>query len=68
MPALDSAERTGVLVVRVWVERPPGAGLRARISAQRLDDGERTTFAAHTVEAIVDVVRRWLDEFAAESV
>ena len=54
--------------MRVWVERPPGAGLRARISAQRLDDGERTTFAAHTVDAIVDVVRHWLDEFVAESV
>ena len=66
MPAREAAERTGVIVVRVWIEQPPGPGLRARISAQRLHDDERTTYAVHTVESVVEVVRRWLEAFVAD--
>jgi hypothetical protein len=65
MGAPEAAERTGVLVVRVWIERPPGTGLRARITAQELDNGEQATTVASTVDAILDVVRQWLEAFVA---
>jgi hypothetical protein len=65
MGAPEAVERTGVLVVRVWIERPPGTGLRARITAQGLDDGEQTTTAASTVDTILEVVRHWLEAFVS---
>jgi hypothetical protein len=63
-----SRERTGVLVLRVWIE--PGArdddGLRARITAEHdLGSGERVTKTAATVEATIAIVRDWVETFAA---
>ena len=63
MAASNAAERIGVVVVRVWIEQPPGTGLRARITAQELGDGEQTSKAAKSIDAIVDNVRAWLEEF-----
>ena len=58
------SERTGVLVIRAWIEGEPRS-LRLRIT-RTLDissrDEESTTAAS--VEEACDVVRRWLEEFA----
>ena len=57
------ADRTGVLVVRVWIENGQ-ALLRARITG-RLDvgrDDEMTTVVAGA-QAAAAAVGRWLDEF-----
>ncbi len=56
-------ERTGVLVVRAWIER--GSGLRARITST-LDVSRRenrSAEAARTPEEIQAAVGRWLDAF-----
>jgi hypothetical protein len=59
-----SSERTGVLIIRAWVEGDPPT-LRLRIT--RTDDltasDEESTVTA-SVEEAVDVVRRWLEGFA----
>jgi hypothetical protein len=58
-------ERTGVLVVRAWIEGDPPQ-LKARIT-QTTDVATRepVSSAASTAEQIYDAVRRWLEEFEA---
>jgi len=59
-------ERTGVLVLRVWVERDGDDGLRARITTEsELGSGERTSVGAVTAEQIVGYVSGWLEDFVA---
>jgi hypothetical protein len=59
-------ERTGVIVVRVWLEAGADDGLRARITAVRdLESEEVDNAAASSVEEIVDVVQRFVESFAA---
>jgi len=59
-------ERTGVLVVRVWVEVGSPSGVRARITeTSDLEEGERSSTVAGSVEEIVAIVSEWLDAFAA---
>lgn len=60
-------ERTGVLVVRVWVEGDPTTGLRARIT-RNVDVGKRDdeVTVASTVEDIEATVRSWLAEFTGD--
>ena len=70
MRAVPVGERTGVLVLRVWFEPSAraGEGLRARITAEeQLGSGERTTVVAGSVEQIVEIVRSWVEGFAAAS-
>ena len=59
------AERTGVLVIRAWVEGDPPT-LRLRIT--QTDDiaarREESAVAASIDEAI-EIARRWLEDFAA---
>jgi hypothetical protein len=63
---VSEGERTGVLVLRVWIERDAGNGLRARITAEReLGSGERTSVAAVTIEQILGYIRTWVEEFVA---
>lgn len=63
---MSEGERTGVLVLRVWIERDAGNGLRARITAEReLGSGERTSVAAVTIEQILAYIRTWVEEFVA---
>jgi hypothetical protein len=58
-----SAERTGVLVLRVWTE-DEGSGFRARIlHEQSLGSGERVSVAAASTEEVVEIVTHWLKEF-----
>jgi hypothetical protein len=60
-------ERTGVLVIRVWMEGDPEAGgLRARIT-QTLDLSapEQLGRVAASQEEIASIVQEWLDAFVA---
>ena len=59
-----TAERTGVLVIRVWIEPGIGGGIRARIT-RTLDVAERdeVATAASTPEQITRTVSDWLDAF-----
>jgi hypothetical protein len=62
-----TASRSGVLVLRVWLESADETGLRARITAVSDPDSEEpTALTAAGRDAIVANVRSWLDEFAAE--
>lgn len=58
------AERTGLLVIRVWVESDPPGRLRGRIT-QTVDvvGGEELSATASTAEAIEAVVHDWLEHF-----
>ena len=59
-----SADRTGILIVRLWIEGNAQDGFRARIT-QTLDsvipDQARST--ASTPEEIYSVVRAWVESF-----
>jgi hypothetical protein len=66
MRAAD-AERTGVLVLRAWVEGDGEHHLRVRIA--RTIQGRTTesvTSASVTVEGVCTVVRAWLEDLLDE--
>jgi hypothetical protein len=61
-------DRTGVAVIRVWVEPGPGGGLRARVT-RTLDvasASESEASVASTPDEIVRVVSEWLAEFVED--
>lgn len=65
---MPPSERTGVLVLRMWIE--PGAedGLRARITtSDDLGSEERTSVVAADVDEILRIVRAWVDAFVARA-
>lgn len=57
-------DRTGILIVRLWMEPHPDGGLRARIThtldASTPDHG---TASAGTPEGIYTLVRTWVEAF-----
>ena len=57
-------ERTGILVIRVWVEQDDAGRLRARLT-QAADLGETATplGVATGVTGICDAVETWLRRF-----
>jgi hypothetical protein len=59
-----TAERTGVLVVRIWTTEDDPPQIRARIT-RTLDvtGGEQVVSIAGTVEEVEDAVRTWLRAF-----
>jgi hypothetical protein len=62
------SERTGVLIVRVWIEGNAATGLRARIT--RLTDisrQEQMVSTASSIDEIEAVVRSWLKTFTGSS-
>jgi hypothetical protein len=60
-------ERSGVLVVRAWIERAGPEGLRVRIT-QILGPGEeQTETTAATVDDTLALVRTWLEDLMADS-
>lgn len=63
---LRSPDRTGVLIVRLWIEASHETGLRARIT-KSLDatKSEEVTAVASTADGICEVVKEWVDDFAA---
>jgi hypothetical protein len=60
----STAERTGVLVLRVWIEYDGADGLRARITeSSDILSYEQTTVVVGTIDDVLRVVRDWLDAF-----
>ena len=61
-----TSERTGVVVIRVWLEGAgAGRALRARISLIRdIERGDTESILAGSAEEILEAVRGFLDEFA----
>lgn len=59
-----SADRTGILVVRLWIEANPRDGFRARIT-RTLDAAgpEQADATAATPEDVYAVVRTWVEAF-----
>ncbi len=57
-------ERTGLLLVRAWIEGDDQSTFRARIT-QRIDitGTEQTVTATATAEETCEAVRRWLERF-----
>jgi len=62
--SMSSDERTGLILVRAWIEGDDRSTFRVRIT-ERIDvtGAEQTVSAAATVEETCDVVRRWLERF-----
>jgi hypothetical protein len=62
---VEQHERSGVLVLRVWIETAAAEPLRASITAERdLQAHNRMAVAAAGVPQIVEVVRAWVEDFA----
>jgi hypothetical protein len=61
---MDQAERSAVLVVRLWREAGAAAGgVRGRITTTTADETRATETAVAGAEEILELVRDWLDEF-----
>jgi hypothetical protein len=62
--ATRSSDRTGILIVHLWVEEGTSEGFRARIT-QTLDsrDREQTGSAAANPEDVYTTVRTWVEGF-----
>ena len=61
------AERTGVLVVRVW-KRVGNSLLRARLTGRRdVLGGPETSLTVTGAEGVAEAVRNWLDAFEVET-
>lgn len=58
------SDRTGILIVRLWIEGNARDGFRARIT-QTLDsaDEEHATATAGDPEDVYAVVRTWVEAF-----
>jgi hypothetical protein len=60
-------DRTGVLVVRVWIEEPDHA-FRARLTESAdLNQLEWATRSVGNVEAATSFIRDWLEAFAVST-
>ena len=63
MRAVPNGERTGVLVLRVWIEAGTDE-FRARMTAEdELGSGERVTVVAGSLEEILEFIRTWVADF-----
>ena len=59
-----ASEKTGALVIRIWIERSPLPNLKARITRTTdVATEEEVTTAATSTEEIETIVRAWLDAF-----
>ena len=66
MASVLPAERTGVVVVRIWLEPGHDDGLRARVTATDLATNRETSAAAASVDEIVRIVRAWIESFVRD--
>ena len=65
-PASDHSapERTGILVIRIWLEQDPPGQLRARLTqAADLGEAPTTLTVASNMPGIYDAVEAWLGRF-----
>ncbi len=52
------------MIVRIWVERDHDLSLRARLTeSSDLEAPEQSTRAASSVDEVVEIVRRWAEQF-----
>ena len=59
-----TSERTGILIVRLWIEGTADGGLRARITQTHDATGpEQAMASAATPDDIYAVVRTWVETF-----
>jgi hypothetical protein len=60
----QTSEKTGILIVRLWIEGDVREGFRARIT-QTLDstDREQATATAGDAKDLYAVVRSWVEAF-----
>ena len=57
-------DRTGILIVRLWIEGTADGGLRARITQTHDTTGpEQAMASAATPDDIYSVVRTWVETF-----
>ena len=57
-------ERSGLLILRLWIERDPVTGLRARITHALDSTGmERVVATASTEDQVYGIVRTWVRAF-----
>ena len=57
-------ERTGILVIRVWLERDAPGQLRARLTQTgNLAEAATTLATASDVRGVCDAVEAWLGQF-----
>ncbi len=63
----QTSDRTGILIVRVWIEGQRGDGFRARIT-QLLDSGgaEPAMATAGAPEGVYGIVPTWVELFLAQ--
>ena len=66
--AISNADRTGILIVRLWIETDPVTGLRARIT-QTLDttETEQHVKTVSTTTDIYSIVRTWVESFVTKN-
>jgi hypothetical protein len=61
-------ERTGVVVIRIWIEDAGLRNFRARVSLVRdIESGETATVFAAGPKELLGVVRRFVDDFATRA-
>jgi hypothetical protein len=57
-------QRTGLLVIRVWIEGDPGTGLRCRITRSLdLSSPEQVVTATTSIDEVLATARAWLEAF-----
>lgn len=60
----DSLDRTGILIVRLWIEGNSREGFRARITQTHDSTGiEQASATAGNPEDLYSVVRTWVEAF-----
>jgi hypothetical protein len=62
----QSSDRTGILIVHLWIEENDREGFRARIT-QTLDSAapDQLMATAATPEDLYDVVKTWVEGFVS---
>ncbi len=64
MPTSSAPRRSGVLIIRAWIEDQSGE-FRAHVTAQLdIDSGAKEEFGAEDPAALVRIVGHWADRFA----
>ncbi len=62
MKPIDT-DRTGILIVHLWIEGNTREGFRARITRTLDPSGQQVKAVAATPEEIYAIVRAWVEEF-----
>jgi hypothetical protein len=64
----NSFDRTGILIVRLWIEQNTGGGFRARITQTHDSSGRQQAMAtAGNPEDLYTAVRTWVEAFVQQN-